>query len=59
MLELNFESVLTLDEIENNFKDIDFFSGIMESLQESLAIQRGERKGYANACRIPQKTAVS
>lgn len=42
MDELRFESSLTMDEIENNFKDVDFFSGIMEGLQEALAYTKGK-----------------
>ena len=38
---LTFESSLSLDEIEENFKNIDFFSEIMEGLQEALAYQQG------------------
>ena len=33
MSELRFESSLSMEEIENNFKDVDFFSGIMDGLQ--------------------------
>ena len=35
-LRLTFESSLSIEEIENNFKNIDLFSGIMDSLQEIL-----------------------
>ena len=42
MSELRFESSLTMDEIENNFQDIDFFSGIMDGLQEALAYTKGK-----------------
>ena len=42
MSELHFKSSLTMEEIENNFKDVDFFSGIMEGLQEALAYEKGE-----------------
>ena len=37
-----FRSSLPMDEIENNFKDTDFFSGIMEGLQEALAYKNGK-----------------
>ena len=33
MSELHFKSSLTIEEIENNFKDIDLFSGIIEGLE--------------------------
>ena len=42
---LRFESSLTMDEIEENFKDIDFFSGIMEGLQEALKVKEGPGMG--------------
>lgn len=41
MSELKLKSSLTMDEIENNFKDTDFFSGVMEGLQEALAHKKG------------------
>lgn len=42
MFDLRLESSQTLDEIENNFKDTDFFSGIMDGLEEALAHKNGE-----------------
>lgn len=42
MSELHFESSLSMEEIENNFKDVDFFSGIMDGLQEALAYTKGK-----------------
>ncbi len=42
MSELHFESSLSMEEIENNFKDIDFFSGIMDGLNEALAFTKGQ-----------------
>lgn len=42
MSELQFKSSLTMDEIEENFKDVDFFSGIMDGLQEALAYTKGK-----------------
>lgn len=42
MADLHFESSLTMDEIENNFKDMDFFTGIMDGLQEALAYTKGK-----------------
>ena len=41
MADLVFQSSLTMEEIEDNFKDVDFFSGIMEGLQEALAYEKG------------------
>ncbi len=37
-----FNSSLSEEEIENNFKNIDFFSGIMEGLEEALAFEKGK-----------------
>ena len=41
MSEIRFESSLTNEEIEKNFEGIDFFSGIIEGLNEALAYERG------------------
>lgn len=42
MSDLRLKSSLTMEEIENNFKDIDFFSGVMNGLQEALAHKKGK-----------------
>nr|WP_325299253.1 helix-turn-helix domain-containing protein [uncultured Dysosmobacter sp.] len=42
MSELKLKSSLTMDEIEDNFKDIDFFSSVMDGLQEALAFEKGK-----------------
>ena len=42
MAELRFESTLSIEEIEDNFKNVDFFSGIMDGLQEALAYEKGK-----------------
>lgn len=39
---LHFESSLSMEEIEENFKDFDFFSGIMAGLNEALAYEKGK-----------------
>ena len=44
MAELKFTSSLTNEEIEKNFSDIDFFSGIMSGLEEALAYEKGSAK---------------
>lgn len=41
MSDMHFKSSLTIEEIENNFKNADFFSGIMEGLTEALAYEKG------------------
>ncbi len=55
MAELNFTSNLSNEEIENNFKDIDFFSGIMSGLEEALAFEKGNAKAetIARKLRLP------
>ena len=42
MEELTFRSSLTPEEIEKNFQDMDFFSGMMTGLEEALAHARGQ-----------------
>jgi putative transcriptional regulator len=42
MTEPKFRSSLTIEEIENNFQDVDFFAGIMDGLQEALAYEKGK-----------------
>ena len=42
MSELIFESSLSVEEIEENFKNVDFFSGVMDGLQEALAYSKGK-----------------
>ena len=42
MSEIRFKSSLTVEEIENNFKNVNFFSGVMEGLNEALAYEKGK-----------------
>ncbi len=42
MAELTFKSNLTMEEVERNFADIDFFSGLMDGLEEALAFSKGK-----------------
>ena len=42
MSELCFTSSLSMEEIEENFKDVNYFEGLMGGLQETLAFERGE-----------------
>lgn len=55
MSELKFESSLTMGEIEDNFKNIDFFSGLMEGLEEALAYTKGKASAetYARKRSLP------
>lgn len=42
MADLCFESSLSMSEIEANFKNVDFFEGIMDGLNEALAFSKGK-----------------
>lgn len=42
MDELHFKSSLTNEEIADNFKNIDLFSGIMSGLEETLIYENGK-----------------
>lgn len=42
MSEIRFKSSLTIEQIEDNFKNMDLFSGIMEGLNEALAYEKGK-----------------
>ncbi len=39
-----FKSKLGIDEIEGNFRDVDFFNGLEEGLDEALAYEKGNAK---------------
>lgn len=41
MDELTLTSHLSEEEISKNFQDINFFSGVMDGLQEALALKKG------------------
>ncbi len=42
MNELIFKSSLTMEEIERNFSEMDFFSDLMDGLEEALAYSKGK-----------------
>ncbi len=42
MSEIRFKSSLSVEEIDQNFKNTDFFSGLMEGLNEALAYEKGK-----------------
>ncbi|MDD6023403.1 MAG: hypothetical protein PUC06_04055 [Oscillospiraceae bacterium] len=44
MEEVKFTSSLSEEQILDNFKDIDFFSGIMSGLEEALAYEKEHAK---------------
>ena len=54
MSEIKFKSSLTVEEIDNNFKNTDYFSGIMDGLKEALAYE----KGKASAQTFARKQAL-
>ncbi len=37
MSDLSLKTSLSMDEIEENFKNVDFFAGVMDGLQDALA----------------------
>ena len=39
-----FKSKYSLEEMEKNFKDLDFFNGIKEGLEEALAYEKGKAR---------------
>ena len=55
MAELKLTTSLSDKEIEKNFENIDFFSGIMEGLEEALAFEKGSAKAatYARKKSLP------
>ncbi|MCD8049579.1 MAG: hypothetical protein LUG52_08285 [Clostridia bacterium] len=48
MSEIRFESSLSIDEIESNFKDISFFDGIISGLNEALACEKEHTKAKSS-----------
>ena len=52
MEELVFKSALSEEEILDNFKDADFFSGIMSGLEEALAYEKGTARAATFARKI-------
>ena len=60
MPELRFESSLSMEEIEKNFQDVDFFSGIMDGLNEALAYTKGKAAAdtYARKRALPTVNVV-
>lgn len=56
MAEYTFKTDLTMEEIENNFKNVDFFEGIKDGLEEALAFEKGKATAetYARKNSLPQ-----
>ncbi len=57
---LRFESSLSEKEIEDNFKDFDFFSNLMDGLQEALAYEKGKASAetFARKRSLPEVDVV-
>ena len=54
MCEPIFKSKLSMDQVENNFKDFDFYSAFVEGLEEALAYKHGR----ASAETIVRKSSL-
>ena len=56
MSELIFESSLTDEQMTENFKNISFFDGLMNGLNEALAYEKGSAKAetYARKRNLPE-----
>lgn len=54
--EIRFESKLSIEEIEENFKDFDFFTGIKDGLSEAIAFEKGKASAetFARKNSLPQ-----
>ena len=44
MKKLEFNTSLSQEQIEENFKNVNFFDGVMEGLEEALAYEKGTTK---------------
>ena len=42
MADLTFKTLLSKQQVDENFKNIDFFSGIMKGLEEALLYEKGK-----------------
>ena len=51
MSDIRFKSSLSIEEIENNFKNIDLFSGIVVGLEEALAYENGKASAETFVCK--------
>ena len=54
MSDLRLQSSLSMEEVEENFKEVDFFSGVMEGLEEALA----HKKCTASAETLARKRSL-
>lgn len=56
MFDLSLKSSLSMEEIEENFKNIDFFAGVMDGLQDALAHKKPSRKSLGEGKTTPAPT---
>lgn len=56
MADLKLETTLSKEQIEENFKDINFFEGLMGGLEEALSYEKGFAKAetYARKRSLPE-----
>ena len=54
--EYTFKTNLSMEEIEDNFKNIDFFEGVKSGLEEALAFEKGQAGAdtFARKSSLPQ-----
>ena len=54
--EYTFKTNLSMEEIEDNFKNIDFFEGVKSGLEEALAFEKGQAAAdtFARKSLLPQ-----
>ena len=59
MSEHVFKSGYSVEKIESNFKNVDFFSGIEKGLKEAIAYERGNAKArtFARKRSLPEINA--
>ncbi|MGN0447599.1 MAG: helix-turn-helix domain-containing protein [Acutalibacteraceae bacterium] len=58
--DINFESSLSIEEVEENFKDFDFFTGLMAGLNEALAYEKGTASAetFARKASLPEVDTI-
>lgn len=56
MAEHTFKTNLSMEEIENNFKNVDFFEGVKSGLEEALSYEKGQAAAetFSRKSSLPQ-----
>ena len=56
MAEYTFKTDLSMEEIEDNFKNVNFFEGVKSGLEEALAYEKGQSAAetFARKSSLPQ-----